>query len=783
MAKSITISDFTRMFNVTSEGNFKTDVAKTHGQLTLSKDGHLVNVNRHDRGRSLLSEKVNNTATRENYMIRQALVAALEKEQASAEFIAEIRSRLQLDANDERDVGDRTAKPLSRMTVKQVLIDFKAYGHATEMPSILSEFEQLGNDVNEHPVNDVNEQLGNDVNEQLVNDVNEHPVNDVNEQLGNAEIAEPDKGDINREAFKVFISEGMRYSWPTEGEVSTLGALKDVKLLIVGISFHATELTTKLCNLGINELDYESTKANFANLAESSTGFRSFVQGLGKIPPADKQAACEELANTFANFSANVEVAVAKQTYLNALLAFLKEAIVKNANSESQENELAQQQEVPPEKDVQQDVPMEVKNDENIIVVAPKDLSPADRTRAGIDVRVESALEAESFLDAEEELSDDDEIGDVFSGETPPDKCYSESPNVGLCKMYVTQYDAGNDDDEYINVISSKQKLARADFAMALHEVRGAVRDFLLGKKGDEKIDIAMISKKKLNDNEPSGEARKAFQFHLRQSGAYLANSADNRSKFEDTCLALFDMLPSSVSGIMSRDSVRSLVSGGRCHFAGIALVEMVVQLGVELGMIGQEWEDAHHKDAYKKHMAAVSNSCMNKAAHFGENRTSRMPEGVCEAACGLWLNRIHSKGEDFAAQLRNTNCDELQEKLERNGISLIGDPVMLKDEVNAEEASKWPATIKGPRGAIDVLRALPPDYMVFISAADKEHHAHAMALYVDKDGLVHFFNPGGGMWKGTPEQMAVVLQQECLHGVGEGPFQEVVFKFLKPLS
>jgi len=113
---NLTVNDFIAEFNVNaSTGDFSTTAAKTHGQMTL-KNGRICNLNRHG-----FSSGDSGAATHDAYLLREGLVRALTKDNASAAFIAQVRAQLGLGDAAQADEAGSTAQPLSRRTIKQIL--------------------------------------------------------------------------------------------------------------------------------------------------------------------------------------------------------------------------------------------------------------------------------------------------------------------------------------------------------------------------------------------------------------------------------------------------------------------------------------------------------------------------------------------------------------------------------------------------------------------------------------------------------------------------------------
>jgi hypothetical protein len=117
------------------------------------------------------------------------------------------------------------------------------------------------------------------------------------------------------------------------------------------------------------------------------------------------------------------------------------------------------------------------------------------------------------------------------------------------------------------------------------------------------------------------------------------------------------------------------------------------------------------------------------------ENRTAQHPNGVCEAAAMWWLSRLDNFGIDQALKLKQTDCDELQARLELGTTSwAAGLQPMLGNDSKFSPYADLNFTAK-------LIAELDTGDFLYVGGG-----GHASAVYRHRSG-VFFFNPGEGFY------------------------------------
>lgn len=141
------------------------------------------------------------------------------------------------------------------------------------------------------------------------------------------------------------------------------------------------------------------------------------------------------------------------------------------------------------------------------------------------------------------------------------------------------------------------------------------------------------------------------------------------------------------------------------------------------------------------------------------KNSTAMHPNGVCEAATVLWLQRIYNVNVADANKLLPTDCDILQARVEKGDTlilpetfrSYVGEDVSF-DPFNAQIILKK-SKIEDPianEEFVKLLSILNPGEFWYINATMPDNiqlGGHALAVYKDDD-LLYFFDPNTGIYE-----------------------------------
>lgn len=200
-------------------------------------------------------------------------------------------------------------------------------------------------------------------------------------------------------------------------------------------------------------------------------------------------------------------------------------------------------------------------------------------------------------------------------------------------------------------------------------------------------------------------------------------------------------------------------------------IVDFVAQIAQKFGFINgtekaktvqqADFEPTTWGDGYRPQLSKGSiEAFRQKTSQFGANQTARFRKGVCQAATALWLQRHINPSKGKPLDLRATDCDDLQYRVEYADSEPGVEPfnMSLAPQVYKEVGGildEWGSTSplrlgnKTTPHLGKILDDMPTKGFIFL-AADKSHgkYGHSMAIFRASNNEYHFFNPGKGMYK-----------------------------------
>jgi hypothetical protein len=122
------------------------------------------------------------------------------------------------------------------------------------------------------------------------------------------------------------------------------------------------------------------------------------------------------------------------------------------------------------------------------------------------------------------------------------------------------------------------------------------------------------------------------------------------------------------------------------------------------------------------------------------KNTTKKHPNGVCEAATSIWLERIAEAGIDFANNITPEDCDSLQTKVENGTYTWAVDLLPLL----GDKATFHPFEGENPtseESLLSIISEMSDNDFRFVSATNSWGGGHAVAVYRYR-GKYYAFDP-----------------------------------------
>ena len=237
----------------------------------------------------------------------------------------------------------------------------------------------------------------------------------------------------------------------------------------------------------------------------------------------------------------------------------------------------------------------------------------------------------------------------------------------------------------------------------------------------------------------------------------------------------LFKCLPDNMRNLMRN------ASGEQAAVLMPKIVDFVAQIAQRFGFINgtekpktvrqADFDPATWGAGYRPQLSkGAVDAFRQKGSQFGANQTAQFRKGVCQAATALWLQRLLNPNKGNPLDLRATDCNDLQYRVE------YGD---RNPDVEPFNMSLAPQVYKETGGILDefgstsplrignkttphlgkILDDMPTKGFIFLQA-QKSHgkYGHSMAIFKASNNEYHFFNPGKGMYKADASVMKDII-------------------------
>lgn len=138
------------------------------------------------------------------------------------------------------------------------------------------------------------------------------------------------------------------------------------------------------------------------------------------------------------------------------------------------------------------------------------------------------------------------------------------------------------------------------------------------------------------------------------------------------------------------------------------------------------------------------------------KNKTKKHPNGVCEAATSIWLEKISNQNISSANKITPDECDVLQSQVEAGTYTWAVDLINLLKPGSTFNPFSGP-TIANPVQMLTALTSMSNGDFFYLSATNPHGGGHAVAVFKAANNF-YFFDPNYAIYSCDSSTVEVAL-------------------------